>query len=109
MSSSSGSDGSVLKALRAAASALSLEPFEATLNFIEEASGNAGFLASPCMEGNGDAVGNTLLELCQIRNDGVKRKIAKMRAKLLQVALLVRPGSFEARDEVAEKMQVWVV
>src|SRR2546423_14543909 len=75
---SSDSDGAWLNARSAASRAACADPLAAPLDFIEEASGDAGFFTSLCMEGEGDAVGDTLLELCQIGNHGVKGKVAKM-------------------------------
>jgi hypothetical protein len=57
------------------------------------------------VERDGDAVGNTLLELCQIGDDRVKSQGAEMLAQLLQVALLVRPGPPETGNQVAEQLK----
>src|SRR5437016_237626 len=75
---SSGSEGAAVNALRADASAAAAEPLAAALDFVEELPGDAGFFAPGSVEGEGDAVGNTLLELCQIRNHGVKGEGAEL-------------------------------
>src|SRR5947209_19512628 len=81
LSSSSGSEGAALKARWAACRAAWGDPFDAPLDLIEELAGDAGGAASWSMEGNGDAVGDALLELCQIGQHRVKAERAKMGAQ----------------------------
>src|ERR1043165_2994209 len=71
-----------LKVLAAAASAEARDPLGAALHFIEELPGDAGGDASAGVEGDGDAVGNTLLECCQIGQDRVKSLRPEMFAQL---------------------------
>src|SRR4051794_24863110 len=59
------------KVRSAAAVAAATEPFDAGGDLIEEVSGDCGLLASRGMEGDGDGVGDTLLEQCQIGNHAV--------------------------------------
>src|SRR6266446_3500603 len=75
---SSGSEGAWVNARSAASVAAAADPLAAPLDLIEELSGDAGFFASLGMEGEGDAVGDTLLECCQVRDHRVKGKVAEM-------------------------------
>src|ERR1043165_2255856 len=79
---STGSSGERLNALAAAASAEALDPLGAALHFVEELASDAGGNAPAGMEGDGDAVGDTLLECCQIGQDCVKSLQPEMRAQL---------------------------
>ena len=55
--------------------------------------------------GEGDAVGDTLLELCQIGHDRVKSLVAEMGAELLEVGLLVAAGTSEAGHQVTQELE----
>ena len=80
-------------------------PFDAPFHFGEEPSGNPGFRPSRGMEGDGDAVGDTLLEFCQIGDDRVKGLFPEMLPQLLQIALLVASTFLESRDEITQKLK----
>ena len=82
---------------------------DATLDFCEEAAGDAGFDAGGGMEGDGNTVGDRLLVACQVGNDRVKRERPKMLPELGKVAALVCPGPLETRHKIAEQGQVRVV
>src|SRR5947209_7067308 len=79
----SGSDGNVPNVRAAALRAASAEFFTSPADFIEEGPRDVGFLTAGGVEGDGDAVGDTSLELCQIGNDGVKGQAAEMCPQLL--------------------------
>src|SRR5207253_406260 len=64
---SSGNEGAAAKVRAAASSAACAEPLDALLDFGEELSSDVGFFTAPGVEGDGDAVSDTLLKLCQIR------------------------------------------
>src|SRR5437773_5947129 len=63
-----GSLGSAPNVRSAAIVAAAADAFNAAEDFVEEASGDGSLVASGGVEGDGDAVGDTLLELCQIGN-----------------------------------------
>src|SRR6266545_243610 len=109
VSSSSGSDCDGRYARRAAASAAAVDPFETALDFGEEGASDPGFFAASGMEGDGNAVGDTLLKLCQIGDHRVKSLVPEMFPQLPQIALLVGPRPLEAGDEIAEQLETRVV
>src|SRR5437588_560785 len=89
---SSGSEGRAVNARAAADSAACAEFLEAALDFPKELAGDAGGVASWGTAGDGDAVGDTALEGCQIGEHGVKGEGPEVGPQLLEVTLLVGPG-----------------
>ena len=103
-SSGSGSAGADANVWSALLSAASTSFGDALFDFVEEAAGDARFVAGRSVEGDRDTVCDGFLIPCQIRDDGVKGKGAEVPAEFRHVTALVRAAALEAGDEVAEEM-----
>src|SRR5436309_3091743 len=92
---SSGSGCRVSNVCRARFLAAKCMTSNASFDFCEESSGDAGSMVVLATEGDGDAFDDTCLKRCQIGNDRVKSLIAEMLAQLVQVRLLDRARPLE--------------
>ena len=109
LGSSSDSVAGELKVLVAAAIALAASPPDPPLDFTEELPGDVGFRAGGREEGDGDAMGDRLLEASEVGNDRFKRQCTKVLAKFHKITLLHRASPPKSRCEVPQQPQSRVV
>ena len=73
--------------------------------FVEEFAGDAGCGAGCSVFGQKYGIGDGSLKLSQIGDHRVESTRAKVRSKLVQVTLLIRPTPLEAGHEVTKQLQ----